>query len=191
MKKMKLIPLGTLVFGIASFMAYSNGAIASETSNNSEVSNKTLVEDEDFFKNINFEGVFDGLEILKDFSVPITEQEGVGEILSKYVGEDLAHFNRKLEGISSISYRIVHEGDKLSFVDFKVVESKSDEKQGGSPAPHYDCPDGLNYITTCYSESCVQETLMELKGGFSKGKTIELYNDGFGGIIICSDVEIR
>jgi len=191
MKKIKSVSLGALLFGIVSFIASSNGGIASEKSNNSEVSNESIPKEEISLKNINFEGVFDGLEILKDFSVPITEKEGVKEILSKYVGEDLAHFNRKLEGISSISYRIVHNGDKLSFVDFKVVESKSDEKQGGSPGPHYDCPDGLDYIKTCYSEACVQETLMELKDGFEKGKTIALYNNGFGGVIICSDVDIR
>jgi len=187
MKKIKLVSLGALFLGIASFIAYSNEAIASETSNNSEVSNKTLPDDGSLFRGIKFEK----LEILKDFSVPITEKEGVKEMLSKQVGELYGHFSKKSKGMPSISYRIVHEGDKLSFVDFKVVESKSGEKQGDAPAPHYDCPDGLELIEVCYSKSCVEKTLRELEDGFDKGKTIYIHHDGLGGVIICSDVEIR
>jgi len=191
MKKIKLVSLGALFLGIASFIVSSNGAIASEVSNDSEISNKSLVEDENFFKNINFEGVFDGLEILKDFSVPITEKEGVKEILSKQAGELFGHFSKKSKGMPSISYYIAHEGDKLSFKNFNVVEGNSDDKQGGAPVLDEDCPPGLTYVKTCYTQSCVAETLSELGKDFSSGETIYIRHNGLGGVIICSDVETR
>jgi len=189
MKKIKSVSLGALLLGIVSFIASSIGGIASEKSNDSEVSNKTLPKEEISLKNINFEGVFDGLEILKDFSVPITEKEGVKEILSKHVDEVYGPFNRKLKYSPSISYRIVHEGDELSFVKFNVVEGNSGDKQGDASVQGGDCPDGLEYVTTCYSESCVRETLAELGKDFSDGESIYLHHDGFGGVIICSDVK--
>jgi len=163
---MKLIPLGTLVFGIASFMAYPNGLIASETSNDSEISNKTLPKEEITLKNIKLN--LDGLEIFKDFSIPI-------------------NLNRDPKSVRSMSYTVVHEGDKLSFTNIKVVEEKSDNKQGDAPLYDDDCPDGLDLIKICYDDACVQETLRELLGHFSRGETIHIRHDGFGGIIICSD----
>ncbi|WP_156469153.1 hypothetical protein [Cephaloticoccus primus] len=186
MKKMKLISSGVLVFGVASFIAYSNGA--HESGNNSQVSNKSLVEDGGLLENISFEGVFDGLVILPDFSVPITEQEGVKEILLKQVGEILGHFNRNLKEGGSISYNIVHNGDELSFVDFNVVEGKSGDKQGSAPVLDEDCPPGLTFIKVCYSKSCVEGILEELAKDFSKGEIVYLRHNGLGGVVICSDV---
>jgi len=185
MKKIKLISLGALVFGIASFIAYSNGAIASENSNDSEVSNKTIPKEEVSLKNIKLN--LDGLEIFKDFSIPITEKEGVREILTKEVGKVLRNLNRDSESTRSMSYTVVHEGDKLSFINIKVVEEKLDNKQGDAPLYYDDCPDGLELIKICYDDACVQETLRELLGHFSRGETIHIRHDGFGGIIICSD----
>jgi len=185
MKKLKLVSLGALVFGIASFIAYSTGAIANENSNNSEVADKSRIVEENLFKNLKL----DGLKILEDFSVPITEKEGVKEILSKQAGELYGAFSRKLEGMPSISYYIVHDGDKLGFVKFNVVEGNLDDKQGGLSALGADCPDGLNYIKTCYTQSCVEDTLAELGKDFSRGESIYLHHDGLGGVIICSDVK--
>jgi len=188
MKNNKLVSLGALFCGIASFISCSSEVIASANRSNLEVSNKSLVADEHFFKNINFEGVFAGLEILKDFSVPITEKEGVKEIISKEVGKVLSNFfDGKVKGIRSISYRIVHDGDKVSFTNLKVVEADSDEEQGG----YSDCPDGLSHIKTCFSRDCVQETLGELEQYFSSGDTIYIHHDVLGGVIIYSDVKMR
>jgi len=182
MKKLKLVSL--LALGIASFIAYSNGAIASENSNNSEVSDKSLIEDGNLLKNIRLSG----LKVLSDYSIPITEQEGVTEILSEQAGQLYATFSRKLEGVRSISYRIVHEGDKLSFVKFNVVEGDSDDKQGDESALDEDCADGVELEEVCYSESSVIDTLTELGQDFSKGDTIYLRHNGPDGVIICSDV---
>jgi len=166
-------------------MAYPNGLIASETSNDSEGPNKSRIVEGNLFKNLKL----DGLKILEDFSVPITEKEGVKEILSKQVGELFGHFSKKSKGMPSISYYIVHEGGKLSFVKFNVVESNSDDKQGDASVLDGDCPDGLELIEVCYSKSCVEKTLRELEDGFDKGKTIYIHHDGLGGVIICSDVK--
>jgi len=182
MKKMKLISLGTLVFGIASFMAYPNGLIASETSNNSEVSNETRIVEGNLFKNLKLTG----LKILVDFSVPITEKEGVKEILSKQGSKLYGAFNR--DGVPSISYYIVHEGDKVSFKNFNVRKDSVDEKQEKPPVSYWNCPDGLDYVKTCYDENCVMETLRELGEDFSDGELIYIHNDGMFGIIICSNV---
>jgi len=125
MKKTKLASLCALFIGIASFIAYSNGAMASENSNDSEDSNecRCRIVEENLFKGLKFIG----LKILPDFSIPITEEDGVEEILTRQVGELYDAFNR--EGVPPISYRIVHEGDKISFVDFKVYDGYgSDDK---------------------------------------------------------------
>jgi len=188
MKKIKLTSLGILVFGIASFMAYPTGLIASETSNDSGASDKSRIVEGNLFENLKF----DGLKILEDFSVPITEKEGVSEILSKQAGQLYGAFSRKLKGVRSISYSIVHEGDKLSFKDFNVVEGNSDDKQGDASVLDEGCPDGLELINTCYSESCVAATLADLGRYFQKGDTIYIHHNGLiGGVIICSDIEMK
>ncbi|WP_156468800.1 hypothetical protein [Cephaloticoccus capnophilus] len=185
MKKIKLISL--LALGIASFIAYSNGAIASETGNNSEVSDKSLIEDGNLLKNIKLPG----LKVLSDYSVPITETEGVKEILSEQAGQLYAAFSRKLEGVRSISYGIVHEGDKLSFVKFNVAEGDSDNKQGDASVLDESCPVGLRLIKICYTRSCVEDTLAELGQHFSNGDTIYVHHSGLGGVIICSDIKMN
>jgi len=98
LKKTKLVALATLILGIAFFTACSDEGITSENSNNSEVLNKSLVEDlsiedENFFSGISFEGIFDNLVIFKDFSVQITDQESAKDILLKYIEEGFEAFN--------------------------------------------------------------------------------------------------
>jgi|GEM_PF-1969430 len=62
MKKTKLVALATLILGIAFFTACSDEGITSENSNNSEILNKSLVEDlsiedENFFSGISFDNL--------------------------------------------------------------------------------------------------------------------------------------
>jgi len=190
MKKTKFVALATLIIGIACFVACSNEEITSENSNNSEILNKFLVEDENFLKGISFDGVFDNLVIFKDFSVPITEQEGVKEILLKYIIENFNAFNENSEGIVSISYSVVHNGDKLSFVNFNVVENSSNYKHRGAPVG-YTCPAGLSLVKTCYFQSCVEETLNGLAGNFSSGSIITIEHTGLGGVKICSNIKTK
>jgi len=187
--------LATLIFGIAVFIACSNEEITKEKASDSEILNKSLVEDilmedENFLKGISFEGVFDNLVLFKDFSVPITEQENVKQILLKYITENFNAFNENSEDIVSISYSIVHNGDKLSFINFSVVENSSNYKHRGTPVG-YTCPAGQSLVKTCYFQSCVEETLKGLAGNFSSGSIITIEHTGLGGVKIYSNIKTK
>jgi len=87
MKKAKLVALATLIIGIACFVGCSNEEITSENGNNSEILNKSLVEDllienENFFSEIDFEDLNH-----------INSDEITALAWEEYIPSDLNEFN--------------------------------------------------------------------------------------------------
>ena len=73
-------------------------------------------------------------------------------------------------------------------------ESTSQIAYRGAPVDQtledmYKCPNGLNLITTCYSQECVEQAMGNLANNFSSGETISIYHNGLGGVKVCSNVK--
>jgi len=60
-----------------------------------------------------------------------------------------------------------------------VVENSLNNKHRGAPVPiGYTCLAGQSLVKTCYSQSCVEETLTSLAGNFTKGGIITIEHAG-------------
>lgn len=161
------------------FLAISFLFFSCENESNKDEELKLSIEAfKEFSNKINF---------TENFSIPLTSynKNQISEILISNIKEINKFY--KNGDYKIYSFIITHEGNEISFKNFKNINNKAGK---GEPASdlNYKCPNGLSLINTCYSQSCVEETLANLGSNFSSGETISLYHNGLGGVKICSNV---
>jgi len=93
--------------------------------------------------------------------------------------------------IEAVIYDIIREENGVKFYNFNYYSPMS-----GGPVDDIEwelakwkCPSGQSLINTCYSSTCVEDTLKELAENFSSGETITMHHSGLGGVKICADVQ--
>lgn len=140
------------------------------------------------------------LKIIDDFSVPIYDKinkKSITETLIQNINE-INEFSKN-GNYKSFSYIITYENEKINFKNFSINNESNNESTTqvayrGAPVDQtiedmYKCPNGLNLITTCYSQGCVEQAMSNLANNFSSGETISLYHNGLGGVKVCSNVK--
>lgn len=134
----------------------------------------------------------------EDFEINLpksTSADGIINVILKNYNKLENSLAESTEPVS-VSYNITYYNNKLKYSDFKTYDLENYNMKTTGPsaidliiADAFECPSGQTHVETCFSQSCVEETLGGLGSNFSRGESISLHHTGLGGVKICSNVQ--
>jgi len=100
-------------------------------------------------------------------------------------------FANKINEISIFCSRTVDENKENISISLSIVVNEAEDTYKayiGAPVPNfgvYHCPNGYEQVNNCYTQSCVQNTLIDIPEGFGSGDNIMIHHGGIGGVTLC------
>ena len=87
-----------------------------------------------------------------------------------------------------INYKILITESTIEVKDVNILERNGQYTDTDALNAMFNCPEGMSLSTSCWSSSCVAETLQGFAENFSSGDAFLVEHTGaFGGVKICTN----